>query len=538
MFTKARKWIVALLALLVLTVPAINAQDLQRSDDDNQDYGQDRDYNRGDRTRIDRYLDAELWTNHSDDEFYIGDNIVLNYRVNEDAFVAVYSVDSRGRVRMLFPSDPGDDNYVRGGVTYRLPSGNDNYDLSVSGPEGTESIQIIASRERFPLPDWYRGGLQSDASDRDEYMDWLNTEYFVRYDGQRFAYDRVRIYVNEWEPDYFRPVYHPVYPHWSVCGNVYFDYPWGASVYIDGIYWGCTPMYIPTILVGWHTFTVYDPWGHCWENDVHIVRNHTVILDRTVIFPRATVVSKYKEVRRIGYRDPVTNGYPNFHQVIANKTVLSGGGRITASTPLTRERLEQLDKSYTPQPKRYARSVVPIEKTDRGWEAKGVGDNSGRRTFTGNTYRDGANSGAKSYTPGANERSRRVDVGSTERSTYRTDNNTGNKSGNVETRQNDGSKQQSSSGYNQKRSDGNTGRSGEVQHRTPVQPSGGNKSGTVSSGGESRKSSGSGTSGNSGNSGQSNRTEAKSKSSGGGERQQPAGKSGSDGGGHRSGGRR
>ena len=428
MKTRMRMWTVALIALLALAAPMVSAQELQRTDDD--DYGQDRNYDRNDRVRVDRYLDAEIWTNHSDNEFYIGDNIALNYRVNNDAFVAIYSVDTRGRVRLLFPADPNDDNYVRGGVTYRLPDGRDDYDLSVTGPEGTETIQIVASRERFPIPDWYNNGLVADASDIDDYMDYLNSEYFVRYGGQRFAYDRTRIYVNEWEPDYFRPIYHPVYPHWSVCGNIYFDYPWGSSIYIDGIYWGCTPLYVPTILVGWHTMTVYDPWGYCWENDVHILRRHTVVLDRTVIVTRPHVMSKYKEVRTVGYRDPVTNGYPKFKEVVAKKAVLQGGGKLSPGVQLTKDRLAEIDKGFVSPTKKYAKSVVPVTKTDRGFEARGVIDDLGSQSLSRRSNRESSPGEHRPYEPNTYTKGRSAESGSadrtTDRSSYGTDNRRSN----------------------------------------------------------------------------------------------------------------
>lgn len=228
---------------------AVSAQDYEGYYDD--DY--DRDYNRQsdndryqERGQIDRYLDVEVWTDHSDAEYYEGDNVTVYFRANRDAFVAIYSIDSRGLVNLMFPYDPAQDNFIRGGVTYSLPGPDDDFDLVISGPAGIENIQIIASRERFPIPPWYNNsGLICDAEDRNDYMDWLNERYFVRYDGQRFAYDRAVIFVEEWEPSYFRPVYWPHYPSWALYGNVYVDYWWGSTVYVNGHYWGVTPIYIP-----------------------------------------------------------------------------------------------------------------------------------------------------------------------------------------------------------------------------------------------------------------------------------------------------
>ncbi|MEA3297443.1 MAG: DUF4384 domain-containing protein, partial [candidate division Zixibacteria bacterium] len=267
--------IMATIMILSIVVCGAKAQDILRNDNDGAF---------PDRIKIDRYLDVEIWTSHFDGNYYIGDNVIISFRANHDAFVTIYSVDSRGRVNLLFPARPGDDNFVTGGVTYQLPGPDDNFDLVIAGPEGVENIQIIASRERLPVPDWYpASGLLCDWDDRHDYMDYLNSRYFIRYEGQRFAFDRTAMYVYEWEPTYFRPVHYPAYPSWTVCGNVYIDYPWGSSIYVDGIYWGCAPLYIPRVYVGWHTITVYDYSGYCWESNLHVSRYNTVVLDRTVV---------------------------------------------------------------------------------------------------------------------------------------------------------------------------------------------------------------------------------------------------------------
>jgi hypothetical protein len=328
------------------------------------------DYEDYDRAKIDRYLDVEVWTDRSDGEYYEGDNIVVHFRVNRDAFVSLYSIDTRGRVNLLFPTFPGEDNFIHGGVTYSLPGGGDDFDLEVYGPEGFENIQIIASRERFPIPDWFGGPeLVADWEDRDEYMDWVNTSHFVSYGGQRFAYDRAIIYVNEWEEYYFRPVYYPAYPSWTVYGNCYIDYPWGGSIYVNGIYWGCAPLYIPHIAVGWHTISVYDHYGHCWEDDFHVSHYNTVVFNKTVIKTSPTVKSKYKEVRDVGYRPPAKHGYPDYEsrKVTMNQALGKATRNVTKTTSQTKNAAtsETLVQSI---PKKYTKGSTKIVKTDRGYE--------------------------------------------------------------------------------------------------------------------------------------------------------------------------
>ena len=376
-------WMIALAAMVL--GPTVSAQDDRDEgrayDSDNYQRQYDDDNNRQNDgpLRIDRYLDVQVWPNRDDGEYYAGDNIVLNFRANRDCFVAIYSVDSRGRVSLLFPADPGDDNFVTGGVTYRLPGGNDRYDLVVDGPGGREQIQMVASREKFPIPNWYRNsGLVFDGDDRDEYMDNLNSRYFARYPGQRFALDRAVVFVSEWEQDYYRPIYSPYYPNWAVTGNMYIDYPWGGSVYVNGLYWGVAPLYIPRLVVGWHVLTIYDPYGYCWESDFHVNRYHTVVFNQNVIKTSRVIDSRYKDLRISKWRDPVSNGYPNF-KVNPGMTKTPRGSISGSPTVLGKtDRLSQSgNDNFTLPAKKYIRGDAKLVKTARGYEA--AGDVNGER---------------------------------------------------------------------------------------------------------------------------------------------------------------
>lgn len=353
-----------------------------------------------DRIKVDRYLDIEVWTNHADGDFYEGDNIVISFRANRDAFVVVYSIDTRGRVNMLFPSSQNADNWVQGGQVYRIPGGFDEYDLVVTGPEGAEQIQAIASRDRIGLPDWYpSSGIICDWDDRHDFMDYLNSRYFVRYEGHKMAFDRSAIYINEWEPDYYRPVYYPTYPSWTITGNAYIDYGWGSSVYVDGIYWGVTPLYIPWVYVGWHTFSIYDNYGYCWERDIHVTRYNTVLLDRSVVTTSSGTRSKYKEVRRAGYRNPVSNGYPNY-----GSTKKSISGRVTAGTKrvVNGKSSGKKSSSTTLAKKKYIRGTTEMVKTERGLETAGNASSyswskAKRSSYSGSKAGGGSDSRSKGY---------------------------------------------------------------------------------------------------------------------------------------------
>ncbi|MCP4684302.1 MAG: DUF4384 domain-containing protein [bacterium] len=435
--------ITSLMAFLAIFAGAIvgQAQSIERDNE----YGEV-DY---ERVKIDRHLDVEVWTDHYDGEYYSGDNIVVYFRASRDAFVSIYSIDTRGRVNLLFPADPTEDNYVRGGVTYSLPGEDADYDLEINGPEGFENIQIVASRERFAVPNWYRNsGLVCDWDDRAEYMDFLNANHFVRYSGQRFAYDRAVIYVNEWEQDYYRPVYRPYYPSWTVYGNAYIDYPFGSSIYVNGIYWGCAPLYVPRISVGWHVVTIYDHYGHCWESDFHVSRYNTVVFDRAVIRTSSTVKSKYKEVRLAGYRDPVKSGYPNFKSktVINNNVTVNNTKVVNKSTSKTTVKNNTVVSNAA---RKYVRGSTKMVKTDRGYEtdaSSAVVGTKTTKTRTGSTSR--TQTSVTRTTTGSSSKSTGTKSSKTNSGSYK--NTSGNKSS-------------SSSGYYQKKSGSSSKRSSSVK---------------------------------------------------------------------------
>ena len=74
-----------------------------------------------------------------------GEDVEVLFRTNRDAYVVVYNIDTRGRIRTLFPTDPYDDGYVRGHRKVVLPGR--GYRLQVQGPPGVERIVALASYE-------------------------------------------------------------------------------------------------------------------------------------------------------------------------------------------------------------------------------------------------------------------------------------------------------------------------------------------------------------------------------------------------------
>jgi hypothetical protein len=310
---KKKVILIAMAAALMFSIGAVAEVRVDSFDDG---------YNYAKFKKFDRYLDVEIWTD--DDEYYQAENISISFRASDNCYVAIYNIDTRGNVNLIYPVAYGDDGWIQGGRIYTIPENRDDYELTVHGPAGVEYLHIIASRRPFPVPDWFNGSGIVCSYDPYDFVDYLDVNYFGCENNCAQAFDLTSFVVNEWNDYYFRPVYnyHHVYNDywdWWYYGSVYIDYPFGACIYIDGIYWGIAPLFIPRVYYGWHYITVYDRGGYCWEDRIHVYKRKSLLLDQEVIKPKTGVSSRFKEVRKQGYLDPVTNGYPDYNKEVKIK---------------------------------------------------------------------------------------------------------------------------------------------------------------------------------------------------------------------------
>lgn len=69
----------------------------------------------------DSSIEARVWFDRGlEPVLEHGDRVRVYYRSNEDAYVAVFRIDTDGHANLVFPGSPGQDNYVRGERDYRL----------------------------------------------------------------------------------------------------------------------------------------------------------------------------------------------------------------------------------------------------------------------------------------------------------------------------------------------------------------------------------------------------------------------------------
>ncbi len=169
----------------------------------------------------------KVWTGRAAGAtYYPGDSINVYFRTSHDAYVTIYDYTTSGQIRVIFPNFFQHDNFVRGNVTYVIPNPNYNYNFTVTGPNGREVIEAIASTNRNVLSQPQLGNgnqLFQEIPDGLGYLQKLKLAIV----GKPIAVDTTYFYVG----------YVPT------VGTVYFDsQPKGAQLYVDGVYEGITPL--------------------------------------------------------------------------------------------------------------------------------------------------------------------------------------------------------------------------------------------------------------------------------------------------------
>ncbi|HET9707172.1 MAG TPA: DUF4384 domain-containing protein [Gemmatimonadales bacterium] len=94
---------------------------------------------------------------NSSGEYYQGDRAKVRVRLAEDGYLLVLRADADGRVRVLFPLDPGDDDFVRGGHDFELRGRGDRESFFVDDVRGTGTILAARSSAPFRYDRFVRG---------------------------------------------------------------------------------------------------------------------------------------------------------------------------------------------------------------------------------------------------------------------------------------------------------------------------------------------------------------------------------------------
>jgi hypothetical protein len=190
------------------------------------------------------------------DQFDPGDRARVYVQTAQDGYLVVLHADPEGRIRVLFPLDPTDDAFVRGGKKFEIRDRSDRDAFQIESSDGSGTVLAAVSPDAFNFGDFVRNdhwdfrALGAPSGEvRNDPLARL-TEIAQKISGDsagRFDYDYATYVVNSREIAARYGYGRGYYPHYGFgyYYNPFFDpfcadpfYGWSASCYAFGVGWG------------------------------------------------------------------------------------------------------------------------------------------------------------------------------------------------------------------------------------------------------------------------------------------------------------
>jgi len=216
----------------------------------------------------------QIWISN-DRRFLPGDRAKVQVRTRDDGYLLVFHSDPDGHLRVLFPIDPGDDNFVRGGRKYEIRGRGGRESFTVDDHRGRGTIYAVVSHDpyrfdQFVLGDhWdYRNlAPQRLSSDPEQDLnDLVRRMVDNSFDYDVLTYDVLErvVYASDYNSGYYgySGYYDGCGYSYYSCGRPYYGSPYSVSIglffgrpyrryYYDPFYAGYDPFYDPFF---------YDPY--------------------------------------------------------------------------------------------------------------------------------------------------------------------------------------------------------------------------------------------------------------------------------------
>jgi len=169
-----------------------------------------------------------IWTNRDDDPYHRGERVQVYFTTDRDAYVTIFRVDTDGLLRVLFPVEPWEDNFARGGRTFEVLGRAGTPAFRIDDPPGVGYIFAVSSLDPFDFGEislrdrWDYRAVSDGQVAGDPYVALTELADRITYRGE-YDYDVVPYYV-ERRYDYPRFVcydchIHPTYYRWDPYGT-------------------------------------------------------------------------------------------------------------------------------------------------------------------------------------------------------------------------------------------------------------------------------------------------------------------------------
>jgi len=209
--------------------------------------------------------------------FLPGDRAKVQVRTRDDGYLLVLHVDTDGHLRVLFPLDPTDDNFVRSGRKYEIRGRGGRESFTADEKSGRGTVYAAVSHDplrfdQFTLGDhWDYRSLSPQrlpADPEPDLNDLVRKMADASFDYDILTYDVVErvVYANDYSTPYYDSYYGSYdgsfyggcgYSFYG-CGRSYYGSPYRLSI---GLFFGrpYRPFYYdPYSYAGYDPF--YDPF--------------------------------------------------------------------------------------------------------------------------------------------------------------------------------------------------------------------------------------------------------------------------------------
>ena len=220
-----------------------------------------------------------LWINN-DRNFLPGDRAKVEVRAKDDGYLIVFHVDPDGHLRVLFPLDPDQDNFVRGGRKYEIRGRGGRESFEVDNKVGKGTVYAAVSRDPLHFDGYVLGDhwdYRALAPSRlpDDAESELN-DIVRRLAQTDFDYDLLNYYVSDrlasrssYGPSYYGSAYYDPWCYSWSCGS-YYGSPFNVSIglffgrpyrryYYDPYYYVYDPFYNPFFYDPYYYRAIYRP---------------------------------------------------------------------------------------------------------------------------------------------------------------------------------------------------------------------------------------------------------------------------------------
>ncbi|RIH84248.1 PEGA domain protein [Calidithermus terrae] len=236
--------------------------------------------------------------------YQIGEKIVVNVSVNQDAYVYLFGVYPNGEISPILPNPYDRDNFLRAGETRRFPPVGARYEFTIDGPEGQHRVLALASKRPLNVGSIIDSSLRPLVRGADAL-------------GRAIAIVVDPIPDQEWVTDvtFFtvgrsQPQPQPVTGTLNVTSN-----PQGAQVFVDGRLVGNTPISV-SVQPGRHDIELRLAGYDTYRTSVNVGLGQVISINATLERPRPATGTL------------VVNSSPQGAQVFID-------GRLVGNTPIS-----------------------------------------------------------------------------------------------------------------------------------------------------------------------------------------------------------